>query len=169
MFPKSTTLIAAAMVILFAPISRSAVVYDAPSDHTQLIDTRSAFIQDNDVQHVETRQAAEVAELATTVIEGAINIFTSIQDGIKQDKEVSGNMCRLYFVELKAVCYRIAASSHRISSSSYTTNILISTGSSATPSMTTSGMASRALTGLTNIKSLTLRLGEQSGLYNPQS
>ncbi|KDQ28650.1 hypothetical protein PLEOSDRAFT_1015485, partial [Pleurotus ostreatus PC15] len=38
-------------------------------------------------QHVKTRQAAEIAELATTVIEGAINIFTSIQDGIKQDKE----------------------------------------------------------------------------------
>ncbi|KAF4600354.1 hypothetical protein AB1N83_006360 [Pleurotus pulmonarius] len=88
MFPKSTTLIAAAMAILFAPISLSAAVYEAPSDHTELIDARSAFIPGNDsIQQVETRQAAEVAELATTVIEGAINIFTSIQDGIKQDKE----------------------------------------------------------------------------------
>ncbi|KAF7433739.1 hypothetical protein PC9H_005704 [Pleurotus ostreatus] len=100
MFPQSTTLIAAAVAILFAPISLSAAVYGAPSDHAQLVnDSRGfappseAFIHGNNTQlldntqHVKTRQAAEIAELATTVIEGAINIFTSIQDGIKQDKE----------------------------------------------------------------------------------
>ncbi|KAF4574302.1 hypothetical protein EYR36_005635 [Pleurotus pulmonarius] len=37
MFPQSTTLIAVAVVILFAPISLSAVVYRTPSDHAQLI------------------------------------------------------------------------------------------------------------------------------------
>lgn len=108
MFPQSTTLIAAAVAVLFAPASLSAVVYGAPPDHAQLIDDSlgfaprsEAFIQGNNTQllenaqHVKTRQAAEIAELATTVIEGAINIFTSIQDGIKQDKEVSGNIFTL--------------------------------------------------------------------------
>ncbi|KAF9494464.1 hypothetical protein BDN71DRAFT_1393079 [Pleurotus eryngii] len=129
MFLQSTTLVAAAVVILFAPTSFSAVVCGAPSDHAQLIGDGHDFgarsetfntgnntqltearrteqsanldkalnsldgiisIFQNEtshIQHVKTRQAAEVIELATVVIEGAINIFTSIQDGIKKDKE----------------------------------------------------------------------------------
>ncbi|KAJ8692726.1 hypothetical protein PTI98_010013 [Pleurotus ostreatus] len=88
MFFRSTTLIAATAVILFAQSSLSAVVYRAPSDHVQVLDTqeleaRTEYINPgNNTQLLEARKGAGGA-LGDVVM----SIITGIQDGINADKD----------------------------------------------------------------------------------
>lgn len=90
------------VAVLFAQTSLSAVVYRAPSDYAQLIDTdhiearSETFNPGNNTQLLEARKGGGAADIIGDAITG---IITGIQDGINKDKEVR-DMYITYFVNL---------------------------------------------------------------------